>query len=82
MIIETLLDLVFNILSGIFAILPDITWSVDTTAFQAFIGTLNVAMYLLPMRTVVMMISIVIWITILRIIISLIKTIWELLPIV
>lgn len=82
MIVESILDLFFGILSGIFGMLPEITWSIDTSAFQTFVGTLDVVMYLLPMQTVVMMISIVIWITVFRIVISLIKTLWELLPVV
>lgn len=82
MVVKFGIDLFFGLLSGIFSVLPDITWSLDTTAFQAFIGTLNVAMYLLPMRTVVMMVSIIIWITVFRIVVSLIKTLWDLLPLV
>ena len=82
MIIESVLDVLFKILGGFFSILPDITWSVDTGAFQAFIGILKIAMYLLPMQTVVTIISIVVWLTIFRIVISLIKTVWELLPLV
>lgn len=82
MIFESVFDLFFKLLEGFFSMLPDVSWSVDTTAFQSFIGIIKVAMYLFPMQTVVTIISIVVWLTIFRILISIVKTIWDLLPFV
>lgn len=77
-----LFDLIFGIVNGLFSVLPDINWSIDNAAFQSFVGMTKIALYLLPMGTVLTILNIVIWITIFRIIISVIKTLWELLPVV
>ena len=68
--------------SGFFNLLPDISWSVDTSAFEYFISILKVAGYVFPWGTVVAIVMIVFSISMFRIVISFIKTIWDLLPLV
>ena len=81
MIVEGLLTLIFGIVSGFFSLLPEVTWSVDTSAFSYFMSILRVAGYVFPWSTVVAIASIVFALAIFRIVVAFIKTIWDLLPI-
>lgn len=80
MIGEFLLDIIFGVVSGFLALLPDFTWSVETSAFEYFMSILKFAGYIFPWSTVVAIVSIIIGLSIFRIVISFIKTIWGLLP--
>lgn len=82
MIGEFLLNIVFNIVEGALSILPAFDWNVKSAFFQGFLDVLRLACYMLPMGSIVTMISIVVFLTLFRIAVSLIKTIWELLPLV
>ena len=80
MVSEFLINIVFNIVSVFLSGLPDISWSVDTTAFDYFIGIIQVVGYLLPMDTVANIAGLVVALTIFRIGVAGVKTIWDLLP--
>lgn len=80
MITEFFLNLIFNIVSGFFDLLPDFSWSVDTSAFQYFLSILKIAGYVFPWDTVVSICGVIISISIFRVVVSFIKTIWSLLP--
>lgn len=82
MISEFFLNIIFNIVSGMLGVLPEIEWSVETTAFEYFLDIIRVAGYMLPMQTVSQIISLVVGLTLFRILIAIPKTIWELLPLV
>lgn len=82
MISEFLLNIVFNIVEGALSILPAFDWNVKTSFFQSFLDMLRLAGYLLPMQTIAIIIGIINALLLFRITISLIKTIWELLPLV
>ena len=43
MISEFFLDIIFNLVSGMLSAAPDITFSVETSAFQYFVDILKVA---------------------------------------
>ena len=72
----------FRILDFGLSLLPDISWSVDSGAMSYFISLLRVVFYLLPMDTVVVIVSIIVSFTTWRIIVSLLRTLWDVLPIV
>lgn len=82
MIVNSLMDVIFRMLEWVMSRLPDITWSVDTNAFQYFFSVIKAVCYLLPMGTIGTMFSIVVSIMTFRIMISLIKTVWAVLPLV
>lgn len=82
MIGEFLLNIVFSIVSGFLALLPPIDFSVDSSAFDYFLGIVRVASYMLPMGTVSTILALIVSLTIFRIVIAFIKTIWDLLPVV
>mgnify|MGYP004560641209 FL=1 len=80
MISEFFLNIIFKFLSGMLNLLPDVSWSVDTTAFSYFLDIVRIVGYLVPAQTVYAIITLIVAFTVFRIIISLIKTIWDLLP--
>lgn len=82
MISEFLLNIVFNIVEGALSILPDFSWSVENSFFSSALDMVRLAGYVLPMGTIVAIIVIINALLLLRIAISIIKTIWELLPLV
>lgn len=82
MISEFFLNIIFGLVSGMLEILPDISWSVDTSAFSYFLDIVRVAGYMLPMDTVVAIIALIVDLTIIRIVIAIPKAIWDLLPLV
>lgn len=82
MIVEFFMNIVFNIVESVLSILPAFDWNVNSAFFQGFLDVLRLACYMLPMGSIVTMISIVVFLTLFRIAVSLIKTIWELLPLV
>ncbi len=82
MISETFLNIVFGIVEGLLGLLPNISWDVSTAGITAFVSILRMAFYLLPMDTISRIIGLIISIIAFKIIISLLKTIWDILPLV
>ena len=82
MISEFFINIIFSITSGLLSLLPDFTWSVDTSAFSYFMTILQVAGYIFPWFTVVAIAGLIVSISLFRIVVSVIKTIWDLLPLV
>lgn len=82
MISEFFINIIFSLVSGMLSGLPEITWSVDTSSFQFFLDVIRVAGYLLPVKTVSSIFSLVVGLTVFRILVSIPKTIWNLLPLV
>ena len=80
MIGEFFLNIVFGFVSGVFELLPDIAWTVDTSAFGYFSDILKVAGYMFPWGTVVAIAMLIFGLGLFRLVISFIKTIWQLLP--
>ena len=82
MIGEAAIDIVFKIISGFLNFLPDVSWDPGGAAVS-FIGDCCASVcYLLPMGAVKGIVSVIVTFTIFKAVISLIKTIWDLLPIV
>lgn len=82
MIIEFMLDSVFALVMGVLDILPDVSWSVNASLITNALEWFKVICYILPIGTIVAIINIIVAIQFFRIVISLIKTIWGILPIV
>ena len=80
MISEFFLDIVFGIVTGFFNLMPDITWSVETTSFHYFMDILRFAGYMFPWGTVTAICSIIVAISIFRVAVAFIRTMWSLLP--
>ena len=82
MITEFFLNIVFNIVSGFFSLLPDFSWSVETSSFSYMMSIFQVAGYMFPWGTVVAIVGLIVGLSIFRIVIAFIKSIWDLLPFV
>lgn len=80
MIIEGICNVFFGLLSGLLSFLPDVNWDIKADFFTKFLEVLRVVGYLLPMKTVAAIFALVIAFTVFRIVIALIKTIWNLIP--
>ena len=77
-----MINIVFTIVSGFLSLLPDVSWSVETTAFEYFLSILKIAGYMFPWGTVVAICSMIVALSIFRVVIAFIKSIWDLLPLV
>lgn len=83
MITETIIDIVFSLFNRILEFIPNYDWSINSEFIETALGMVQLACYMLPMTTAVIpMISIIAILILWRIVISLFKTIWEVLPLV
>ena len=80
MITEGLLNVLFLLLQGLLVLLPDVSWNVDSNAFDTFLDIMRFGGYFLPMGTISTIIGIIFVLTLFRIFVSYIKTIWDLIP--
>ena len=81
MVTEFLIEIIYNIVVGLLSLLPDISWDVDSSVFSYFIGILQAAGYMLPMGTVSTIVGLIVALTTFRVVISVVRTIWDLLPV-
>lgn len=81
MIGEFLLNVAFGIVSGLFALLPDFSWSVDSAVFSTLLSVLKAAGYMFPWDTVLTIVGLTFSISLIPLVVSAIKTLWELLPV-
>lgn len=82
MISEFFLNIVFNLVNGMLLLLPDISWSVESSAFEFLLSFLRCVAYLLPWNTVLTILGLIVALSVFRIIIAIIKAVWDLLPLV
>lgn len=82
MISEFFLNIIFNIVNGLLSVLPEITVPAMMARDSIFSGMLRCALYFLPLGTVGTIVGLLVSITSFKITIAIIKTIWDLLPIV
>ncbi len=80
MIMEGIFDLILAPLTLVLELLPDISWTVSAEGFTVLFEFFRVVCYLLPMRTVVGILSVIVLINGFKIVVSIIKTVWQLLP--
>lgn len=82
MISEFFLNIIFNLVHGLLNSLPEWSFTLNPEAVEVFLRWVNVATFLFPMDTVILIFSLVVWFGFFRIIIATIKTIWDILPLV
>lgn len=80
MISEFFINIIFNLVTWMFELLPEVSWSVDSSAFEYFLGIVRVASYVFPVGTVSQILGIVVDFMIFRIIISIVRMIWDIFP--
>lgn len=81
MIVEALLSVVFGVVNLLLMPLNIVNLVVDSSAFTPILEFINMALYLIPFRQLMPIFSFFVGIMFFRIIVSFIKTIWDLLPI-
>lgn len=81
MIIEALLNILFGIINVILSPLSLLGWGFDLALCSPLGDILKVVYYVLPISKLSPMITFIVAMFIFRAVIALIKTIWELIPI-
>lgn len=82
MVSEFFINLVWVLVKPLIDLMPEIELNVSMESLRFFLDACSAVSYLLPMSDIIIMIGIIISITAFRVIISFIKTIWDLLPLV
>ena len=82
MVSEFIIELVWKFIKPLLDMIPVIEFDVPAEAFTFFLDACAAVSYLLPMKDIVMMIGIIVSITMFRVIVSFIKTVWDILPVV
>lgn len=81
MIIEALLNVVFGIVNVILSPIELLNWGFDLVLLSPLVNILKVIYYVLPIGKLSPIIIFIVSMFVFRAVISLIKTIWDLLPI-
>lgn len=81
MIVESLLSVVFGFINFLLLPLQIVDFALDLVALEPVIQFINMALYLIPFNRLMPIFIFFVSMMSFRIIISLIKTIWDLLPI-
>lgn len=82
MIIDNLLGIAFSFLETILEKLPIMNLDVDFSVLNGFLDVLGFALYFFPWAKVAPILAIISLLQMWRIVMSIIKTIWEVLPFV
>ena len=82
MIIEAVLNIVFGLVEGVLSLVPAVEWNVNASFFSSALDFVRLACYMLPMDTIIQIIMIINLIMGWRIAIALLRTIWDVLPLV
>lgn len=82
MISEFFLNIIFQLLEWLLSALPEISISADWGTTSTFFGVVRCVLYMLPLNTISAIVGIILAVSGFRVIIAIVKTIWDLLPIV
>lgn len=82
MISDALLNVVFGLVNSILDLLPTIEFTLNSDVVTTVYKFLHVILWVLPCNTVVSILLIQLSIGVFRVLISLIKTVWDLIPFV
>lgn len=80
MVTDKLLDIVFNFLMSVLDKLPVMNISVDLSVINGFLNIVGSILYFFPWQKVAPILAIILLLQVWRILISIIKTIWSVLP--
>lgn len=82
MIIEFLMNISFGVINMLLSALPDIEFSIDTGAIGKFFDFIDIVLYFFPLITIGNIIKLIFGIIAFRIIISITKTLMQIIPFV
>lgn len=80
MIVDTVLNAVFSVVNTILSPIPTVAIDLDPSLLAAFYQYMQLVLWILPCGTIISILGIHLTICIFRIVVSVIKTIWQLLP--
>ena len=82
MLVEGILNILFKFLEWIFALLPDWSWNVEASFFSSALDFIRLAGYLLPMDTIITIFVITNVLIAWQIVVAILRTVWDVLPLV
>ena len=82
MITEAIFNVLFGAADKAFGLLPDIVWTVDTSAWDYIYDIMSMVAYLMPFQTVRNIMSMIIAIIVFRIVVALIRAVYGFIPFV
>lgn len=82
MISEFFLNIIFQLLEWLLRMLPEISFSADWGTTSTFFGVVRCVLYMLPLNTISAIVGLLLAISGFSVIIAIVKTIWDLLPLV
>lgn len=82
MISEFFLNIIFQLLEWLLRMLPEISFSAYWGTTSTFFGVVRCVLYMLPLNTISAIVGLLLAISGFRVIIAIVKTIWDLLPLV
>jgi hypothetical protein len=80
MIISGIIYVLFSIVRGLLTLVPDYSWNADSVTLTNFYEAIRLVFYFFPVDVVISIVTIIVAVNTVRIFISLIKTIWQLIP--
>ena len=80
MIIQAVFDLLFMVVYAICGFIPVADWTIPSGVVSTISSIIHTCCYFLPMDTVIAILGIVIWFNIFRVVVSFIKTLWQIIP--
>lgn len=80
MIWDTILDYFFGFIKGLLDMLPLMDLEVDLSVLNTFLDIVSVCLYFFPWQKVAPLIAIIAMLQLWRVVISIIRVLWELLP--
>lgn len=82
MITDKLLDIVFNFLMTVLDTLPVMDVEIDFSVLNTFLDVIGIGLYFFPWQKVAPILGLIVLLQVWRIVISIIRVIWEVLPLV
>lgn len=80
MIISGIIYVLFSIVRGLLTLVPDYSWNADSVTLTNFYEAIRLVFYFFLVDVVISIVTIIVAVNTVRIFISLIKTIWQLIP--
>ncbi len=80
MIVQQLFNPLFNLLEYFLGMLPNVSWSVTASFITKALDIIALVGYLLPMGTVGSILTLIVVIHLFKIVVAIIKTLWQIIP--
>lgn len=76
MIVESLINMLFLSIGGLLNFLPPLDLHIESVMFNNFLEVVRLAGYLLPIKTIILIVTMIISLQIFTIVMALIRLIW------